>query len=235
MSADLEGLKITEVELEQLSGLAPHEVLTTHLYHPSSLSQRQKLVPLFLNEGLGFCLSLLVAVPAAFFIARSIGVSGSDSQTFIQFLQISVGLVLLLFLGWNIYRFQQAKPLQNLSKLLEEVEKYHTVIKAVEIIDRLTAVGNLQANLLNREGVIEALTVTRQSLICALSTERILRENQVFIEQRYELFANLENNLTALMSLDISNQANEYGRLLNEALEIGMSVHKEVRKLQNRA
>jgi len=35
------------------------------------------------------------------------------------------------------------------------------------------------------------------------------------------------------MSFEVSNQANEYGRLLNESLQIGMSVHKEVRKLQN--
>jgi len=33
--------------------------------------------------------------------------------------------------------------------------------------------------------------------------------------------------------VDVSDRATEYGRLLNEALEIGMSVHKEVRNLQN--
>jgi hypothetical protein len=62
---------------------------------------------------------------------------------------------------------------------------------------------------------------------------RILRENKDFIDRRYELFANIESNLAALMALDVSDRASEYGRLLNEALEIGMSVHKEVRKLQN--
>ncbi|CAD5917594.1 hypothetical protein PCC9214_00446 [Planktothrix tepida] len=34
------------------------------------------------------------------------------------------------------------------------------------------------------------------------------------------------------MALDVTNQASEYGRLLNETLEIGMSVHQEVRKLK---
>ncbi|WP_242724705.1 hypothetical protein [Microcoleus vaginatus] len=36
-------------------------------------------------------------------------------------------------------------------------------------------------------------------------------------------FANIESNLAALMAVDVSDRATEYGRLLNEALEIGMS------------
>jgi len=100
-------------------------------------------------------------------------------------------------------------------------------------IDRLTAAGNLQANLINRADAIEALQITRESLVCALRTERIMRENKDFIDRRYELFANIESNLAALMAVNVSDRATEYGRLLNEALEIGMSVHKEVRKLQN--
>ncbi len=71
---------------------------------------------------------------------------------------------------------------------------------------------------LNRNDVVKALEVTRESLICALQTERILRENQDFIMKRYELFASMENNLSALMNFDVKNQATEYGRLLNEAL-----------------
>ncbi|MGD1713832.1 hypothetical protein [Dapis sp. BLCC M172] len=63
-------------------------------------------------------------------------------------------------------------------------------------------------------------------MICAIQTERILRENQDFIMRRYELFASMENNLSALMNFDVKNQATEYGKLLNEALEIGMSVQK---------
>lgn len=62
----------------------------------------------------------------------------------------------------------------------------------------------------------------------------MLRENKGLIARRYEVFAYLENNFTSLMALDSSNKAGEYGRLLNESLQIGMSVHKEVRKLQKR-
>ena len=36
------------------------------------------------------------------------------------------------------------------------------------------------------------------------------------------------------MSFDMSDSASEYGRLLNESLRIGITVHKEMRKLQNR-
>ena len=78
---------------------------------------------------------------------------------------------------------------------------------------------------------INALLGQITILINGLKTERILREHQDFMGRRYELFLNLENNLSALMALDVTNQATEYGQLLNEALEIGMTVHQEVRKL----
>ncbi|MEG3929246.1 hypothetical protein [Microcoleus sp. T3_D1] len=140
---------------------------------------------------------------------------------------------LAITVAWNVYKWVKAKPLATLAGVRDEVEKYHEVTPALDIIDRLTAAGKLQANLINRGEAIEALKITRESLVCALKTERILRKNQQFIGRRYELFANIESNLAALMALDVSDLATEYGRLLNEALEIGMSVHKEVRKLQN--
>jgi hypothetical protein len=46
----------------------------------------------------------------------------------------------------------------------------------------------------------------------------------------YELF---ETNLTALTSLQVNDQAGEYGRFLNEALQIVVDVQEEVRKLQD--
>jgi hypothetical protein len=119
---------------------------------------------------------------------------------------------------------------------MDEVDKYNGVIQAITLVDELELVGNstTQLNhLSNRQEVVEALKVTKESLISALRVERILRRHNSFMDSRYELLANIENNLNTLMSFEVSNQASEYGRLLNESLEIGMSVHKEVRKLQN--
>jgi hypothetical protein len=189
---------------------------------------------MLLHELVIFCVTLVVSLPVALLATQNKVGSFSDAEIFIWVLQITLGLSLAIAVAWNVYRWVKAKPLATLASLLDEVEKYHEVIKALDIIDRLIAAGNLQANLMNREDAIEALSITKESLVCALKTEKILRENQEFIGRRYELFANIENNLAALMAMDVSERATEYGRLLNEALEIGISVHKEVRKLQNR-
>ena len=231
--AGLDELIIPEKELEDLSGIALSDGFAADFYRPAALRDTKKLFSLLLNELLIFCVTLVVSLPVALLAIKNQINSVSDAEIFVRVLQITLGLSAAITVAWNVYKWVKAKPLQTLAGLLDEVEKYHEVIKALDIIDRLTAAGNLQANLINRGDAIEALKITRESLICALKTERILRENQQFIGRRYELFANIESNLAALMALDVSDRASEYGRLLNEALEIGMSVHKEVRKLKN--
>ncbi|MEG4446268.1 hypothetical protein QUB47_30885 [Microcoleus sp. AT9_B5] len=233
IQADLEQLKISEKELEDLSGIALSDGFAADFYRPTAFRDGKKLFSLLLNELLIFCVTLVVSLPVVLLATKNQVNSVSDAEIFVRVLQITLGLSLAISVAWNVYKWRKAKPLVTLAGLLDEVEKYHEVIQALDIIDRLTAAGNLQANLINRGDAIEALKITRESLVCALKTERILRENQQFIGRRYELFANIESNLAALMAVDVSDRATEYGRLLNEALEIGMSVHKEVRKLQN--
>lgn len=233
IQSDLDDLLIPEKDLEELSGIALGDGFAGNFYQHSTFGDSKKLFSMLLNELLIFCVTLVVSLPVALLATQHKVGSFSDAEIFVWVLQITLSLSLVIAVAWNVYRWAKAKPLATLAGLLDEVDKYHEVIKALDIIDRLIAVGNLQANLMNREDAIEALSITRESLVCALKTERILRENQEFIGRRYELFANIESNLAALMAMDVSDRATEYGRLLNEALEIGISVHKEVRKLQN--
>ncbi|MEG3848947.1 hypothetical protein QT971_17130 [Microcoleus sp. herbarium19] len=233
IQADLDELRIPEKELEDLSGIALSDGFAADFYRSAALRDSKKLFSFLFHELLIFCVTLVISLPVALLANQHKAGSFSDAEIFVRVLQITLGLSAAITVAWNLYKWVKAKPLVTLAGLLDEVEKYHEVIKALDIIDRLTAAGNLQANLINRGDAIEALKITRESLVCALKTERILRENQQFIGRRYELFANIESNLAALMALDVSDRATEYGQLLNEALEIGMSVHKEVRKLQN--
>jgi hypothetical protein len=66
-------------------------------------------------------------------------------------------------------------------------------------------------------------------LICALKTERILRENKKFIAGTTELF---DNNLTTLQALQVNEEASEHRRLLGEALQIAVGVQEEMKKLE---
>ncbi len=218
MPPDLQDLKITELEVEQLSSKSFSDISMVNLYQlPLGFSRRQ-LLSIMLNQIIVFGLTLIISLPLTLVMITKTSYASDDPRLINLFIKIVFGISLGITLCWNIYMWWKTKPLKELAKLQNEVNKYNQVIIAVEIMDRLAAVGNLELNLINRNDVVKALEVTRESLISALQTERILRENQDFIMRRYELFASMENNLSALMNFDVKNQATEYGRLLNEAL-----------------
>jgi len=136
---------------------------------------------------------------------------------------------------WIVYQIVRQETVRSLGKvspttisLVREVEKYHNLIKAIDIYDQLQAVGN-PTMISDRDQVIGALSITRQDLICAFQTEKIMRENEGFVRQNSDFFA---SGLTALQALQVSENASEYGRVLNGALEIGMDIQKEMRNLQ---
>lgn len=118
----------------------------------------------------------------------------------------------------------------SLEILLNDVDRYNAVIKAIDINDQIEAAGNPGVVIREREKVIAALKLTRNDLIRALKTERILRENQNFILRNTELFT---NNLATLTAMQVTEEATEHGRLLNEALQIALDVQLEMKRLQN--
>jgi hypothetical protein len=105
------------------------------------------------------------------------------------------------------------------------------VIKAIDINDQLEAAGTREGSLSDRQKVIEALTLTREDLVRAIGAERVLRENHSFLVSNPEL---LVTNLRTLQTLQVYDRASEYGRLLNEALQIATEVQQEMTKLQNK-
>lgn len=233
MQSNLEGLKITEKELEYLSGIDVNDMLMGDVYGPSILSDPNKLTSFCLNQLFMFGLIFIFVFPIGLIILRNFSNLSGDTRSTLQLLQIAVVTSLIIILVWNLYLWIKSKSMSFLAGLLDEVNKYNELVKAVEIIDKLEAVRNLGVSLVNREEVIEALRVTRESLLCALMTERILRDNKRFVARRYELFNTIENNLTTVMALKINNQANEYGQLLNEVLQVGIDVHKAMQQLQD--
>lgn len=134
----------------------------------------------------------------------------------------------LIKLGISIIRWVTWKSVR---RLVKEVDRYSAVIKAVDINDQLEEAGNLGMGLSDREKVIEALRTMKTDLVRALKTERILRENKKFIAKHPQLFT---TNLTVLTALQVSDRASEYGRLLDQALQVAVGVQEEMKKLQNR-
>ncbi|MEA5516386.1 hypothetical protein [Nodularia sp. UHCC 0506] len=139
----------------------------------------------------------------------------------------------ILILGWGLiplgYLIKWKWLRKKQKNILNEVDKYNAVLKAIDIRDQLEAVGNQEANFQEREQLISTLTTTRDNLICALKTEQILRKNRTFLDRNVQL---LESNLTAIQALQIQQEAREYSRLLNEVLKISQDVQTEMKYLE---
>jgi hypothetical protein len=209
---------MTKGELRRLIGLDPEDV-----FRPSIMKNREKRLSLLINE-IVVALALtpiIVGFIYAFIILPTIGSS------------ILLGIILLtsvpiaVIVGrWFWRRFTCPR---TLTILLDEVDKYHAVIKAIDIHDQLVTSGNTQSSIADREKVVAALQLIREDFVRALKTERILRDNKKLFTHNQELLA---NNLTNLQALQVSNQAGEYAQLLNQSLQIALDVQTEIRKLR---
>lgn len=221
MRPDLQDLPITPRELKRLSGVDIEAVI--HFSFPSLIAlDPGSESPFFIRHLPHFF---------TFIIGLSYG-------TLINRLQLNfpanfLFLLLELFLGIiasKLIQFFWVKKYvtQSLPGLIRDVERFNGTIKAIHINDRLEEAGNPDVHIQNREQVIEALQLTREDLVRALKTEKILRKNRKFIARNPEIFA---NNLTALTALQVSDRASEHGRLLNEALQIALSANQEMGKI----
>lgn len=236
MHSDLGTLLIQAEEVENLVSLSSLDSLAVDAYRAFILKRPKQILSVLLTELFAFCLLLIFVVPVIFIVLRNAVSLPEDLAGIGRLFSLILGLCLLGLLMGNVYLWNQVKQSKSLARLMDEVDKYNGVIQAIAIIDELELAGNSATQpdrLNNRQEVIEALNVTKESLIGALRVERIIRKHKNFIDARYELLANLEHNLNSLMTFEMSDRASEYGRLLNESLQIGLSVHKEVRKLQN--
>lgn len=214
MQSDLQGLKLTKGELKHLTG-----VHINNVYRPAIMQDPQKRAD-FISETvreIGY-LFLIIFVPVTL-IGAIINLPWL----------ITISLSLIAAVAFRYKKFKDNSK-KSLVDLLEDVDRYNAVIKAIDINDQLESVGNVGIAVQDRDKVIEALKLTREDLVRALKTEKIIRENQRFIASNQEMFS---SNLTAVKALQVSDRASEHGQLLNEALQIAISVQEEMRQLQN--
>ena len=102
-----------------------------------------------------------------------------------------------------------------------DVKDHNQVIYRIHVLDQLNEVGT-KVQLDDRSTVLEALKITKENIIKALKTERILRQNLGFKPEKIAV------DLASIRSLNIQEKSSEYGELLNEALQIGMSLQDEI-------
>lgn len=234
---DLHGLEISQRELQSLTNLPVKDELII-ISNPLNQLSKKIIKQIKGSEG-----ATVVFLTFSTFVFGYL-VFDIIIKLFANWIAIPSWVLLIILCLWGggitqIFLYFWWKKRLNILKnnltnslqiLLHDVDRYNSIIKAIDINDQIEEVGNPGVSIKERERVIEALKLTRNDLVRALKTERILRENKNFILKNTELFA---NNLATLTAMQVTEQATEHGRLLNEALQIALDVQYEMQKLQS--
>ena len=236
MRDDLQGLEISQDELQRLTNLPVNDQLLI-ITNPL-----QKLAKLYIQKIKSSEGATVIFIGFATFV---FGYLFFDIiiKVFLSWITIPSWIVLIILGLWVggltqaiLYLIWRSKSkvvklnmTNSLQILLNDVERYNSVIRAIDINDQIEEAGNPEVLIKERENVLAALKLTKADLVRALKTERILRENKSFILSNTDLFV---NNLATLTAMQVNEQATEHGRLLNEALQIALDVQHEMKRLQ---
>lgn len=233
---DIKGLQISRRELQKLTNLPVYEELII-IINPLKKLLNEFIRKVKGSEGvtvifIGFSIllgSYIIFDVLVIMFARWLGIP--SWLLLIEFCAVSGALTqAILYFVWKKNLSTVKSNITNsLQILLEDVERFNSVVKAIDINDKIEAAGNSEVGIKERKGIIEALKFTRADLVRALKTERIFRENKNFIISNTELFT---NNLAILTAMQVKERANEHSRLLNEALHIALDVQQEMTNLQ---
>ncbi|MBH8551792.1 hypothetical protein I8751_05250 [Nostocaceae cyanobacterium CENA357] len=234
---DLHGLEISQKELQKLTNLPVKDELII-ISNPLKEIVKKTVEKIKGSEGatvifLGFStfiFSYLVFDIIIKLFATWVTVPSWILLIVLCFWGGGVTQIILYFWWKKRLKILKTSMTSSLQTLLHDVDRYNAVIKAIDINDQIEEAGNPGVSIKERERVIEALQLTKTDLVRALKTERILRENKSFILRNTELF---DNNLATLTAMQVTEQATEHGRLLNEALQIALDVQYEMKRLQN--
>ncbi|MFQ4144125.1 hypothetical protein [Chlorogloeopsis sp. ULAP02] len=238
MRDDLKGLEISQSELQLLTNLPVNNEMT-NIIHPLKIFIRDWITKAQGPEG-----ATVVFIGTAVFVLSYVIFDVFVGRNFANLTNLPSWMILIIFcffsgsiIQLSLYviwkqklRIIEENMTHSLNILLNDVNRYNSVVKAIDINDQIEDAGNYGVEIKERSKVIEALQLTRLDLIRALKTERILRENKKFIIKNTELFT---NNLAALTAMQVTEQASEHGRLLNEALQIALDVQHEMRRLES--
>jgi hypothetical protein len=224
MKPDLQALRMTQAELDQLTGLDISTVFMGGMIRPSVWRSRRQLLSLLITECLVLGTVFIVCLGLGLVLVR-------QRAGFDQLGALLLGVAGAIALGaaaWHVYQWQRAKTFITLARLLDECDRHNDIIQALHVMDELEAAQVVGSGLCDRAEVLAALQATRGSLISALKTENILRRHRALMQRQQDVFTTIETNLATLQTLHSNHQASEYQQFLQEALNIGLAVQREM-------
>lgn len=235
MTVNLDELFIPQESLESLVDGNIITNISIDIYRGFILKNSRKIISVLMTGFFVFIVVLILVLPLTLILMKSSGSIPQEINEINQLLVILLGVCLGLMLLINIYLWQQSQKIKSLAILVDKTEQYNHLIQAISVVKHLESVNppNNQDWESQHQELMDALRVIKNSLTQAFTVERIIRKHEGMINNQYELLTNIETNLTALMTFDLSHSSSNYRELLQDAIQIGMTVHREVRKLRN--
>lgn len=148
----------------------------------------------------------------------------SQIQRFTQLIWVDGIVTMLIVIAANRWIFLRGRRLQNLLKLVEQIDRYNQIVTSIETLERVTNIAMSGANISQTSGKFEILSQTRQNLLIALEIDKYLRQ----YPDSSTITLTIANNLIDLQHLARQSHLDEYGILLDRAWEIGVSVYEEI-------
>ena len=225
MSPEIEELYISPAEIERVSKLEVSDHIIGGLLWGTyrwPLVSPQRLLTVVITELLMVGVSLMFATPVGVVLSRNL-------EAIDRVVGGIVAIALCLYTIRQLWMIRRAFQLRGFMRLLDEVDHYHQVLEAVELLNQLGSIDSLEIQITT--SVAAALNKARESLVAALITEKILRSRRGLLSRREALIEKIEENLLTLRSLELQHQAQDYGNVLDQALNIGLRVQHEVHQL----
>jgi hypothetical protein len=230
MSQDYAALPITPRELETITGKDVSDGFVGGVwggvYRPSALRQLSGRLALGAIELVTAGLMFVFSLPIGLALLR-ISTAGSSRVLIISAVITVLGIVI-----WNLYMRLQVRKLKRLLALLDQVDHFN------EMIATLVVLGKFGEDTGQQQSLGTTLELTRENLVAALVTERLLRENQRLLDRQAAFLSHLETNLGTMLEMNqpmdpqLNQQAQEYRRVVDEALTINLAVQREMAQWQ---
>ena len=242
MLLDWDELKISQAELDRVLDTGIVFSWAIALTRVLILRQSRYWQSFLSIQSTFFFFNLLFLFPINLIVCRKLSLLDNNATGLIT---VSLSTLILSFISMivcNHYLWQKAKKLKLLSKLLTKVERYNQLIDNFGFIANVSFLSDTNSN--NSLSVTEfknALNLTKNSLLKSIELEIFVyryrrksdyRQNSVsdristYSNER--LLADLEDDLATWSTLEID--CTQHRHLLDEAIDLGLSVHREVRQ-----
>lgn len=230
-------LKISQSELDNILDLDLFSSWAIDLNRILIQQKIQYLKSFLITELSVLFLSIILLFPLNLLIFRKLGILANNTTGFVLILSISLLTALSGLLLLNYYLWRRAKKLKTIALILDKIKQYNHLIDNLQLVNQINYLNSsnpFQTSSDNKQlsAIEAALNLTKASLLKSINLEKIINLSHQNIGDRQQLFNNLEDDLIQFLSLPENSHHNEYQQLLTEAVQIGLSVHQEVRKIQ---